>query len=313
MQKPTAIIAIHGGAGTIPPAEMTAAREKCYRDTLSEIVLAGQRLLAAGAGALDAVTEAVRLLEDCPLFNAGKGADFTDAGTHELDAALMDGSTLAAGAVACVRRLPNPILAARAVMEYSGHVLMVGEAAEEFARSQGLPMVEPGYFYTDFRYAQWQQTRQAAPSNGGDEAASHDRGEIGTVGAVALDAAGNLAAATSTGGMSNKRVGRIGDTPIIGAGCYADGNVAVSSTGMGEMFIRAVAAHDVAAQIEYGGRSLREAAEYTVKEKLARIQGLGGLIAIDRLGNLAFPFTTEGMYRGFARVGEAPTTAIFAR
>jgi beta-aspartyl-peptidase (threonine type) len=275
-------------------------------------MLAGQRLLAAGASALDAVTEAVRLLEDCPLFNAGKGADFTDAGTHELDAALMDGSTLAAGAVACVRRLPNPILAARAVMEHSGHVLMVGEAAEEFARGQGMPMVEPSYFYTDFRFAQWQKIRQAGSSNGGTEAATRDRGKIGTVGAVALDAAGNLAAATSTGGMTNKRVGRVGDTPIIGAGCYADGNVAVSSTGMGEMFIRAVAAHDVAAQIEYGGRSLREAAEYTVKEKLARIQGHGGLIAVDRFGNLAMPFTTEGMYRGFARVGEAPTTAIFA-
>ncbi|MGA2992475.1 MAG: isoaspartyl peptidase/L-asparaginase [Candidatus Korobacteraceae bacterium] len=306
MSKPTAIIAIHGGAGTILRAEMTPARERSYLDALGEIVRAGQKLLAEGASALDAVTEAVRLLEDCLLFNAGRGAVFTAAGTHELDAAVMDGKSRSAGAVACVRRLPNPILAARAVMEHSGHVLMAGEGAEEFAQSRGLPLVEQSYFYTDFRYAEWQRALQL-----GAEASREPHGKIGTVGAVALDAAGNLAAATSTGGTTNKRVGRVGDTPVIGAGCYADHHVAVSSTGMGEMFIRLVAAHDISAQIEYGGRSLQEAAEYTVMEKLPQIQGSGGLIAIDRLGNVALPFNTEGMYRGFARVGDTPATAIY--
>ena len=307
MRKPTAIIAIHGGTGPASE-EITPERERSSLEVLEEIVCAGQKLLAEGADALDVVTEAVRLLEDCPLFNAGKGAVFTAAGTHELDAAVMDGKTLSAGAVACVQRLANPILAARAVMEHSGHVLLVGEGAEEFARSRGLQMVEQSYFHTDFRYAQWQRARAESA------AANHARkqnSETGTVGAVALDAAGNLAAATSTGGMTNKRVGRVGDTPLIGAGCYADRYVAVSSTGLGETFIRAVAGHDVSAQIEYGGRSLQEATEYTVMKKLPQIQGRGGMIAIDRLGNVALPFNTECMYRGFARVGDAPAVAIY--
>ena len=194
-------------------------------------------------------------------------------------------------------------------MEHSGHVLMAGEGAEEFARSRGLPLVEQSYFYTDFRYAQWQRARADAARA---DTARKQNSETGTVGAVALDAAGNLAAATSTGGMTNKRVGRVGDTPLIGAGCYADRNVAVSCTGLGETFIRTVAGHDVSAQIEYGGRSLQEAAEYTVMKRLPQIQGRGGMIAIDRLGNVALPFNTECMYRGVARVGESPATAIYA-
>ena len=307
MSKPTAIIAIHGGTGPASD-EMTPEREKSSLEALAQIVRAGQKLLAEGAGALDAVTEAVRLLENCPLFNAGKGAVFTAAGTHELDAALMDGKTLSAGAVACVRRLANPILAARAVMEHSGHVLMVGEGAEEFARNRGLPLVEQSYFYTDFRYAQWQRAQADAARA---DIARKQNSETGTVGAVALDAAGNLAAATSTGGMTNKRVGRVGDTPLIGAGCYADRNVAVSCTGLGETFIRTVAGHDVSAQIEYGRRSLREAAEHTVMKRLPQIQGRGGMIAIDRFGNVALPFNTECMYRGVARIGETPLAAIY--
>jgi beta-aspartyl-peptidase (threonine type) len=305
---------------------MTAEQERDYLEALHGIVCAGQKLLAEGASALDTVSEAVRLLEDCPLFNAGKGAVFTADGTHELDASLMDGRTLEAGAVACVRRLPNPVLAARAVMEHSGHVLMAGEAAEAFAHGVGLPLVEPEYFYTEFRYRQWQNSRGVSgtqldhDSPGGAPRASDstgtlnalDSGKYGTVGAVALDAQGNLAAATSTGGMTSKRAGRVGDSPIIGAGCYADNRTAaVSGTGVGEMFMRAVVAYDVSAQMEYGGKTLRRAAEHVVFERLPRIGGRGGLIAVDHLGNVAMPFNTEGMYRGFAGVGQKAKTAIY--
>ena len=320
MSKPNPIIAIHGGAGAIARSEITAEQERDYLEALHAIVLAGQKLLAEGASALDTVTESVRLFEDCPLFNAGKGAVFTAAGTYELDASLMDGKTLAAGAVACVRRLPNPVLAARAVMEHSGHVLMAGEAAEAFAHALGLPLVEPEYFYTEFRYRQWQRARGGSGTLLDHDAQTDprltpsglDSGKYGTVGAVALDAEGNLAAATSTGGMTNKREGRVGDSPIIGAGCYANNRTAaVSGTGMGEMFMRAVVAYDVSAQMEYGGKTLQQAAEHVVFERLPRIGGRGGLIAVDHLGNVAMPFNTEGMYRGFARVGQTPETAIY--
>ncbi len=324
MNRPNPIIAIHGGAGAIARSAMTAEQEENYQAALRAIVCAGQKLLAEGARALDTVAETVRLLEDCPLFNAGRGAVFTDAGTHELDASLMDGRTLAAGAVTCVRRLPNPVLAARAVMEHSGHELMAGEAAEAFARAQGLPLVEPEYFYTEFRYRQWQRARgtsgtrldhdasAARPADSTRTLSALDSGKYGTVGAVALDAEGNLAAATSTGGMTNKRAGRVGDSPIIGAGCYADNRTAaVSGTGVGEMFIRAVVAYDVSAQMEYGGRTLEQAAGHVVFERLPQIGGRGGVIAVDRLGNVAMPFNTEGMYRGFARVGQEAETAIY--
>jgi beta-aspartyl-peptidase (threonine type) len=225
-----------------------------------------------------------------------------------------------------VRRLPYPVLAARAVMEHSGHVLMAGEAAEAFAHALGLPLVEPEYFYTEFRYQQWQRARgdsgtrldhdtSAVSSHRADSTrtmSALDSGKYGTVGAVALDAEGNLAAATSTGGMTNKREGRVGDSPIIGAGCYANNRTAaVSSTGMGEMFMRAVVAYDVSAQMEYGGKNLQQAAEQVVFERLPSIGGRGGLIAVDHLGNVAMPFNTEGMYRGFARVGQAAEIAIY--
>ena len=318
----TPILAIHGGAGTITRAAMSADAEVAYQQALNDILAAGQRILVDGGSALDAVTEAVRLLEECPLFNAGKGAVLTSAGTYELDASIMDGATLAAGAVTCVKRLRNPILAARAVMERSEHVLFTSEGAEAFAAEQGLEFVEPDYYYTEARYAQWQRARQnagmamfldhdAASLMAKESAPIDPDSKFGTVGAVACDAQGRLAAATSTGGVTNKKVGRVGDTPIVGAGCFANNVAAVSCTGTGEMFMRAVAAYDVAAQMEYAGKSLADATDDVVMRKLMAINGRGGLIAVDALGNVALPFNTEGMYRGFARGAQAPVVSIY--
>lgn len=317
----TPILAIHGGAGTITRTAMSADKEAAYQQALNDILAAGQRILVDGGSALDAVTEAVRLLEECPLFNAGKGAVLTSAGTYELDASIMDGATLAAGAVTCVKRLRNPILAARAVMERSEHVLFTSEGAEAFAQAQGLEFVEPDYYYTEARYAQWQRARQQdgmalldhdAASLVAKEAAPIDPdSKFGTVGAVACDAQGRLAAATSTGGVTNKKVGRVGDTPIVGAGCFANNVAAVSCTGTGEMFMRAVAAYDVAAQMEYAGKSLADATDDVVMRKLMAINGRGGLIAVDAQGNVALPFNTEGMYRGFARGAQVPVVSIY--
>ncbi|WP_420998312.1 isoaspartyl peptidase/L-asparaginase family protein [Cupriavidus sp. 30B13] len=296
---------------------MSPAKEAEYTAALAAVLQAGQRVLADGGSALDAVTEAVRLLEDCPLFNAGRGAVLTRAGTYELDAAIMDGATRAAGAVACVKRLRNPVLAARAVMEKSEHVLFAADGAEAFARAQGLELVEPDYYFTEARHAQWERARGTGGTVLDHDAASRAAEPIdpdnkfGTVGAVACDAQGRLAAATSTGGVTNKQVGRVGDTPIVGAGCYADDVAAVSTTGTGEMFIRAVAAYDVAAQMRYAGLPLEEAARRVVMEKLPAIDGRGGLIAVDRAGNVTLPFNTEGMYRGFARAGEAVNVWIY--
>ena len=317
----TPILAIHGGAGTITRTAMSADKEAAYQQALNDILAAGQRILVDGGSALDAVTEAVRLLEECPLFNAGKGAVLTSAGTYELDASIMDGATLAAGAVTCVKRVRNPILAARAVMEHSEHVLFTSEGAEAFAQAQGLEFVEPDYYYTEACYAQWQRARQqdgmalldhdAASLMAKENAPIDPDSKFGTVGAVACDAQGRLAAATSTGGVTNKKVGRVGDTPIIGAGCFANNVAAVSCTGTGEMFIRAVAAYDVAAQMEYAGKSLADASDDVVMRKLMAINGRGGLIAVDAHGNVALPFNTEGMYRGFARGAEAPVVSIY--
>ena len=317
----TPILAIHGGAGTITRTAMSADKEAAYQQALNDILAAGQRILMDGGSALDAVTEAVRLLEECPLFNAGKGSVLTSAGTYELDASIMDGATLAAGAVTCVKRLRNPILAARAVMERSEHVLFTSEGAEAFAQAQGLEFVEPDYYYTEARYAQWQRARQQdgmalldhdAASLVAKEAAPIDPdSKFGTVGAVACDAQGRLAAATSTGGVTNKKVGRVGDTPIVGAGCFANNVAAVSCTGTGEMFMRAVAAYDVAAQMEYAGKSLADATDDVVMRKLMAINGRGGLIAVDAQGNVALPFNTEGMYRGFARGAQVPVVSIY--
>lgn len=310
-----AVIAIHGGAGTIS-RETSPEELKAYHEALAEVLRGGQAVLAAGGSALDAVTEAVRLLEDCPRFNAGRGAVFTHEGTHELDAAIMDGATLDAGAIACVHRLRNPILAARAVLEHSPHVLLVGEGAEAFAAANGAVLVEPDYFFTEARYAQWQRAlADAAVALDHDmplkQAPIDPDTKFGTVGAVACDSNGHVAAATSTGGMTNKAVGRVGDSPLIGAGCYAnDATAAVSATGTGEAFIRTVACYEVGALMAYAGLSLAQAAERVIRERLPRVHGRGGLIAVDAQGHVALPFNTEGMYRGVARVGESPVTAI---
>jgi beta-aspartyl-peptidase (threonine type) len=329
--NPTAVIAVHGGAGTILRTLMEPEAEQRYRTSLNDILAAGQSVLAAGGSALDAVSEAVRLLEDNPLFNAGRGAVFTADGTHELDASIMDGSTLEAGAICCVKRVRNPVLVARRVLEASEHVMFTGAGAEAFAVAQGFELVDPSYFHTDARHKQWLLARgqqrvmldhdgatlsARSTDDDGEDPTPHEpidpNRKFGTVGAVALDQHGHLAAATSTGGVTNKQVGRVGDAPLIGAGCYADdATCAVSTTGSGEMFMRMVAAYDVAAQMAYRGVSLEEAAADVVMKRLPRINGRGGLIAVDALGNVTLPFNTEGMYRGFARVGAAPVTAIY--
>lgn len=266
-----AVIAIHGGAGAISRAQMTQAREREYVAALSAIVDSGQKMLAAGASALDAVTEAVRLLEECPLFNAGIGSVFTHDQTHELDACVMDGYSLQAGAVAGVKHLRNPVLAARLVLEESPHVLLIGEGAEKFAASRGMALVENELFSTTERLLQLQQAKEGGEIILDHHAAPLDeRHKMGTVGAVALDLAGNLAAATSTGGMTNKLPGRVGDSPVPGAGCYANNaSVAVSCTGTGEVFMRTLAAYDISALMEYGNLSLFEACERVVQEKTA--------------------------------------------
>lgn len=312
-------IAIHGGAGTIPRHSMTSERERDYRDVLSRSLKAGQAVLAGGGASLDAVIAAVMVMEDSPLFNAGKGACFTSEGRTELDAAIMDGASTAAGAVANIRRVKNPILAARAVMEKSPHVLFAGEGADAFAAAQGLETVPEDYFHTDER---WRQLQQAKTRNQiqldhslPDEALEPSVGEsdrkFGTVGAVAIDRRGDLAAATSTGGMTNKLPGRIGDSPLIGAGTYAEnGVVAVSATGSGEMFIRTSGSYDIAARIRYAGQGAQVAAEATL-ESIRRIEGRGGFVFIDRAGKPGFAFTTEGMYRGFAKGAAEPLVKIY--
>jgi beta-aspartyl-peptidase (threonine type) len=323
--KPLPLIAIHGGAGTMSRNSISAGQNAAYHAALQGILQAAQQLLAGGGSALDAVSLAVDLLEDCPLFNAGHGSVFTHDETHEMDAAIMDGATLRAGAVACVSRLRRPLRAARAVMEHSEHVLLVAAGAEAFAESLELELVSPAYFSTDARREQLRRALATdttvldhdgaalvfrAPAAG---TAPLDEGQkFGTVGAVALDARGNLAAATSTGGMTNKRPGRVGDTPLIGAGIYADNRTAaISCTGTGEMFIRTATAYDICARMAYAGQSLDAAAQEVVMQVLPTLDGRGGLIAVDAQGNLSLPFNTEGMYRGWARVGEAAHTAIF--
>jgi L-asparaginase / beta-aspartyl-peptidase len=288
-------LVIHGGAGTLSPEQMTPEIERDVRAGLQRSLDAGHTILRNRGSSLDAVTAAVRALEDDPLFNAGRGAVFTSAETHEMDAAIMDGRTLRAGAVGAVARVRNPIVLARAVMEKSPHVMLAGQGAEDFARELALEIVDDKYFSTEQRWQALERVRARA-----DAISEADR--HGTVGAVALDQSGNLAAATSTGGNTNKWPGRIGDTPIVGAGTYARNTTcAVSATGDGEFFMRAVAAHDLSALMEYGGVSLAEAAR-SVLDKVAALGGTGGLIAIDREGNIALPFNTIGMYRGYVDV-----------
>jgi len=319
-KKPGPVLVIHGGAGTLLRSKMSAEKEAEYLAALQRILSAGQARLAQGAKALDVAVEAVRELEECELFNAGKGAVYTAAATHELDASVMDGCTLQAGAVAGLRCTRNPVLAARAVMEHSEHLMFIGEAADAFAAAQGLEQVAPDWFDTPARLEQLQRAQAAKAGvlldhdgqSLGNSGPIAEGSKFGTVGAVALDAAGHLAAATSTGGMTNKQVGRVGDSPILGAGCYAnDATVAVSCTGTGEAFMRGLAAYDVSALMEYLGLDVVSAAGRVVHDKLPRFNGRGGLIAVATNGEVCMPFNTEGMYRGYARVGEPVVAAIY--
>jgi len=301
-------IAIHGGAGTIARADLTPALEADYRAGLRAALAAGRRLLAEGAPALAAVEAAVICLEDNSLFNAGRGAVFTHYGHHELDAALMDGASGRAGAVAGAREIQNPIRAARLVMEHTEHVLLGYPGADELARLHGLPTQPAEYFFTQRRFDQLQQALAAGRvqlDHAGSAPVIDPNWKKGTVGAVARDQHGHLAAATSTGGMTNKRFSRIGDTPLLGAGTWADAAVAISCTGNGEHFMRAVAAHDVSCLMRYQGLSLAEACRVVVHDKLAPVGGEGGLIAVSAAGELALPFNSGGMYRAWrAAVGE---------
>jgi beta-aspartyl-peptidase (threonine type) len=300
-------IAIHGGAGTLPRAELTAEAESNYRAGLQQAIDAGYGVLRAGGSSLDAVTRTVVLLEDNPLFNAGRGAVFTLDGRNELDASIMDGRTLQAGAVCGLTRIRNPVELARAVMEKSEHVMLAGAGAEQFAAAQGFGFVEQSYFHTPERWRQLEHLR------GGDvDFRALTISHVGTVGAVALDRAGNLAAATSTGGMTGKRFQRIGDSPIIGAGTYADDrSCAVSATGHGEVFIRAAVAHDICARMRFGGRSIAAAVREVVLEELPGMGGEGGVIAIDAQGEIAMEFNSEGMFRAARSEGGQALIGIY--
>jgi beta-aspartyl-peptidase (threonine type) len=303
-------IAIHGGAGTILKADITAELEVAYKAALDKAVTAGYAVLEKGGSALDAVTIAVCSLEDCILFNAGKGSVFTKNGLHEMDAAIMDGRTLDAGAVAGVPQVKNPIQLAKLIMEQSEHVMLSGEGALQFARQQQLQLEADDYFFSQFRYDQWQLVKNSDTS-----ALDHNiqtEKKFGTVGAVACDANGNLAAATSTGGMTNKNYNRIGDTPVIGAGTYANNRTcAISCTGHGELFLRAVAAYDVSCLMEYKGLTIQEAMEKVTLDKLVQLQGEGGMIGVDASGNAAMVFNSEGMYRAMQNSRAEKQIAIY--
>lgn len=304
------VLLIHGGAGVVR-SEMTPADEVAVRAVLEQALRKGHEQLAAGKPALDAVTAAITVLEDDPHFNAGKGAVFTHDGRNELDASLMDGATLKAGAVAGVHTIRNPILLARAVMEKSEHVMMVGDGAEIFAKEQGIEQVDPAYFRTEKR---WQQLQKALK----EEAAGQAHADLetarhfGTVGAVALDRKGHLAAGTSTGGMTNKRYGRVGDSPIIGAGTYANAHCAVSGTGWGEFYIRAAAAHDICARMAYLKETPRQAGEAVINQIIPKLGGDGGAIVLGSDGAIAAPFNTEGMYRGWIGADGVPHVALYS-
>lgn len=293
-------IAIHGGAGTILKSTMTPEKEKAYLDGLKNAIEAGETILKNGGSSLDAVEKAVRSLEDNPLFNAGKGAVFSNSGKNEMDASIMNGVDLSAGAVAGISNIKNPISLAKGIMQKSEHVFLAGNGAVEFAKLIGSEFEEDAYFFEQMRFDQLQQAKQSDGVFLDHTTDKFENGEkkFGTVGAVALDIHGNLAAGTSTGGMTNKKFGRVGDSPIIGAGTYANNETcAVSCTGHGEFFIRSVVAHDISCLIEYKGLSLKEACDFVVMDKLVKIGGEGGLIAIDKNGNIELPFNSEGMYR----------------
>ena len=299
---------IHGGAGTIKKENMTAAQQEAYHDALRQSLNAGYEVLLNGGTSAQAVIAAITILEDSPLFNAGRGAVFTNSGKNELDASIMDGSNLKAGAVAGVTTIKNPIKAAYAVMTASAHVMMAGKGAEVFAAENGLEIVDPSYFVDSARYQQFLNRRRDEKTKDGASVSDREK-KFGTVGAVALDKFGNIAAGTSTGGMSNKKYGRVGDSPIIGAGTYAKNSTCgVSATGWGEFFIRLAVAHDISAMMEYAGLSLQESADSVILKKLPALGGDGGVIALDRHGNVTMTFNTEGMYRGYIKAkGEAKT------
>ncbi len=303
-------IAIHGGAGTLVKGLMTPELEAQYKATLEFARNEGYNILEKGGSAVDAIETAVKLLEDSPLFNAGKGSVFTAEGTHEMDAAIMDGSNLKAGGVSLITGIKNPVSLARDIMDKSYHVFLAGEGAMQFALSNGHKVLDPDYFYDEVRYQQWQGIKD---SDGFqlDHSVKKD-GKFGTVGAVACDKSGNVAAATSTGGMTNKKWGRVGDSPMIGAGTYANNKTcAISCTGNGEYFIRGVVAYDVACLMEFKNLSVQDAANEVIHKRILAIGGEGGLIAIDSKGNIAMPFNTEGMYRALKTSKGEEAIAIY--
>jgi beta-aspartyl-peptidase (threonine type) len=311
-------LAVHGGAGTIRRSQITAELERVYREALRNALAIGWQVLEMKGSSLEAVEAAVCSLEDFPLFNAGRGSVFTHEGRQEMDASLMEGRTLKAGAVAFVRNIKNPIRLARLVMEKTEHILLAGDGANRFAEQMGVETMPDKYFFTDERWAQFQdalsrgevQLDHAGTQPSPETAVNATPKPIGTVGAVACDHAGNVSSATSTGGMTNKRFGRVGDTPLIGSGTYADDLCAVSCTGHGEYFMLTAAAYDVAARMRYSGLSLSEAARQTV-DRLTQIGGEGGLIAVDSAGNVSMPFNSEGMYRGRVDASGELVTGIY--
>lgn len=318
LEKPEFAIVIHGGAGTILKENMSPEREAAYKAKLEEAIMVGHNILKNGGSSMEAVTKTINVMEDSPLFNAGKGAVFTNAETNELDASVMDGKTLNAGAVAGVTNIKNPIDLARLVMDNSEHVMLSGKGAESFAEEQGIEIVNPSYFFTESRFNSLQRIKDREKTELDHDAKSAyfdtelKDYKFGTVGCAALDKNGNLAAGTSTGGMTNKRWGRIGDAPIIGAGTYANNETcAVSSTGWGEYFIRAMVAHDISALMDYKGLSLEEAARIVIQEKVANLGGDGGIVAVDKDGNITMEFNTAGMYRASIKSNEALRIGIY--
>ncbi len=309
--KPDYALVIHGGAGTILRSKITPNKEQAIREALDAALSAGEAVLKAGGSSLDAIEAAIMVMEDAPHFNSAKGAVFTHEGKNELDASIMDGATVNAGAVGGVSIVKNPIQAARAVMENSPHVLLTHEGANTFAKEQGLEIVDPSYFFTQSRWDALQRVKAKEKATGYiDKPAAASK--FGTVGAAALDKNGNLAAGTSTGGMTNKRWGRIGDSPIIGAGTYANNKTcAISCTGHGEFFIRYAVAYDISAKMEYGGMPFQDAAEEVVHKKLVAAGGSGGIIGVDKDGNVAMPFNTKGMYRGYLKSTGERVVAIY--
>lgn len=305
-------LVIHGGAGNIYKKNIPDSLEMLYEQKMNEALRAGMEILHNGGTSLEAVKAAINIMEDSPLFNAGKGAVFTGEKTNELDASIMDGATLNAGAVAGVKHIKNPINAAIEVMQYSPHVMMTGEGAESFAKSRGIELVDAAYFFTEKRYNQLLKVQESDSSKQGRSNWKNNYYKYGTVGAVGLDKYGNIVAGTSTGGMTNKKFGRVGDAPIIGAGTYANNKTCgISATGHGEYFIRAVVAHDIAAIMEYKGLGIQEAADIVIQEKLVDLGGEGGVIGLDAKGNIMMSFNSNGMFRGYIKNKDDPKVFIY--